>query len=310
MIVVIETKAKPCPGVEQAIAMTEDVLRRGEVLYTVGQLIHNEREIERLEGMGLHLTTMDQLVDLHRQDVLDGAHFLVRTHGEPEQVLKTARACGLHVVDTTCPIVRHSQTLVEQHVREGWGIIIVGNEAHAEVKGLMERAQGSGAVISSIEDAEKGEFEDRSLLLAQTTIDPDFFGDVRKSLSHRLSGLKIVDTTCRFLRNRQGDVRKFGSAHDVVLLVGGTHSANCALLHKTVLEVNPSSYKVGNPENVEKKWVKNADSVGITGGASTPRWQLDEMKSFLENHAIEKNPKGLKNRKGGPFPWWKRKNKN
>ena len=311
MIVSIESKSRPCPGVEGAITLAEEVLRRGDILFTAGELIHNRREIDRLHRMGLQKIDTEILADSKKQKEFNGAHFLVRTHGEPENVIRRAEECQLFIVDATCPIVRHSQNIIDQHVKEGWEIIIAGDRDHAEVMGLMAHSKGYGIVVSSIEDAENLKCDDRSLLLAQTTIDPEFFSAVRKTLTTRLKGLKIVDTTCRFLQNRQKDVSEFSVEQDVFILVGGSNSANCELLYNTALKINKRSYRVEEPEEINKKWFKTNDKVGIAGGASTPRWQLEELKTYLDNHHNDKNPKGLENRKGGKFSWrmWKNRKK-
>ncbi len=308
MIVRIESKARPCPGVERAITMAEDVLRREEILFSAGELIHNRREIERLRRMGLRKISNGTLPTLTQQKELNGSHFLVRTHGESEEIIQQAIESKLHIVDATCPIVQHSQTLINQHIKEGWQIIIAGNKEHAEVSGLLARTRGWGKVISTVEEAESFNGSDRSLLLAQTTIDPVFFSNVRKILTQKLTRLKIVDTTCRFLQNRKKDVALFCNELDVFILVGGNNSANCNLLYNTALEFNKRSYQIEGPDNINKKWFRENDRIGISGGASTPRWQLEEMKTYLDNHQSEKNPKGLKNRKGGKFLWWMRKN--
>ncbi len=308
MLITIETNAKPCPGVERAILMAEEVLLKGNVLYSVGQLIHNRREVERLENLGLKLIKPGKLANLANRGESANPYFLVRTHGEPEEILQSAREYGFKIVDATCPIVQHSQDIVDQHVREGWGIIIVGNKTHPEVIGLLTRTNGNGIIVYSKEEAIQQDFEERSLLLAQTTIDPVLFSEVRKILSGKLSNLKIVDTTCRFIHNRQSDIRTFSSQQNVVIIVGGENSSNCRLLHKTALKVNGHSFKVEQPEEIDKEWLKDAEKIGISGGASTPRWQLEEMKNYLSNHKTVENPKGLKNSKGGKFPWWMKKN--
>ena len=119
--------------------------------------------------------------------------------------------------------------------------------------------------------------------------------------------MKIVDTTCRFLQKRQKDISAFSEGQDVLILVGGENSANCQLLYKTASQLNRRSYKVEGPEQISDKWFRDNDRIGISGGASTPRWQLEEMKIYISNHHIDKNPKGLKNRKGGRFLCWMRK---
>ena len=307
MIVTIESRAKPCPGVEEAIALTEECLRHGESLVTLGELIHNRREIGRLKNLGLRHVTQDELNALLQAEA-NTYRFLVRTHGESMEILNQIKSHGISIVDTTCPIVKHSQALIDQHVREGWSIIIVGNENHAEVRALKTRIPGNGSVISKLEEAETGEFDDRTLLIAQTTVDPAFFSEVRKVLSAKLTRLKIVDTTCRYVRNRQKDIEAFSESNDVVIFVCGPNSANCRLLYETAKTVNPSVYLVEASDQIQKVWLKDVERVGISGGASTPRWQLDELARALEAIQDKKSPKGEKNRKGGKYSWWKRKN--
>lgn len=310
MIITIEPKARPCPGVERAIALAEDKLGHSEKLYTIGQLIHNEREVQRLERMGLEIIKEEELTQMSKTNSLQDINFLVRAHGEQEDIVNLVKDSGMKIVDATCPIVKHSQDLVTQHVREGYGIIIVGNPKHPEVAGLINRSPKNGAVITNIEDAKDKDFQDRSLLIAQTTIDPALFSEVRRILTGRLSNLKIVDTTCHFLQNRIKDVSSFAQEQDIIVLVGGQNSSNCKLLFNSAHQSNPRSYMVQGPDEIDEKWFDASEKVGICGGASTPRWQLEEMRSFLSNHHFDNNPKGLKNRKGGKILWWTRKTQN
>ena len=308
MIITIESKARPCPGVEKAISMAEDALRHGETVYSVGELIHNSREIERLEKLGLTCIDSQELSEKENvEQEYAGSDFLVRAHGERQTVIDQARECGLNPINATCQIVLHSQEMVEQHMRDGWRIIIVGKKEHPEVLGLLDRTNGNGSVVSTASEAKDQEFEERSLLLAQSTVDPELFSSVRRILSQRLSDLKIMDTTCRFLRTRKKDIIEFSQKQDVVLIVGGKHSSNCRLLFENAEKVNPRSYHIEGPGDLDWSWFKAEDHVGITGGASTPRWQMEEVKKYLENRSKEKNPKGLKNRKGGLFTWWMKK---
>jgi 4-hydroxy-3-methylbut-2-en-1-yl diphosphate reductase len=310
MPITVESKARPCPGVERAIALAEDVLRRGEILYTFGQLIHNRREVERLETLGMKKMNPEYLADKAKRRLYNERHFLVRAHGEQRDVLSRVQAASMHIVDATCPIVRHSQELVENHVRDGWRIIIAGDREHPEVVGLVARSEDSAVVISSAEEARKQDFDERSLLLAQTTVDPVLFAEIRRILSGRLSGLKIADTTCRFLKIRQSDISAFAKEQDAVVFIGGKNSSNGKLLFQTARAMNKRSILVEGPEEIRNGLFKGDARIGISGGASTPRWQLEEMRLFLENHKEGKNPKGLKNKKGGPFLWWMRKNQN
>jgi 4-hydroxy-3-methylbut-2-en-1-yl diphosphate reductase len=301
MVITVDPKAKPCPGVERAIALAEDGLRRGETLFSAGALIHNRREVERLEGLGLRSIKPEDFADKRMRKLFFGHSLLLRAHGESENLIARARGCGMKIVDATCPIVRHSQDLVLQHVREGWRIVIAGDPEHPEVRGLLARAGENGAVAANARAAETLDMENRTLLLAQSTVDPELFAAVRHALAKRIPGLKIADTTCRFLKNRQADMRAFAAPLDFVVLVAGRNSSNARLLADTARTENKNTFLVEAPDELKRALFKNGHHVGISGGASTPRWQLDEMRQFLEN--IGNSPKGLKNRKGGPFLW-------
>jgi len=308
MNVTIESRARPCPGVEHAIAMAEDALRHGSKVFSVGELIHNSREIGRLKKLGLSEITAEELGDPKMKDEFEDASLLIRAHGESEHVIDLARDAGLNILNATCPIVTHSQTVIDQHVDDGWGVVIVGRPDHPETMALLDRTHGNGVVISSLEEANVAELEERSLLLAQSTANPDLFHDICKELSSRISGLKIMDTTCRFIRTRQKDIQTFAEDQDIVLVIGGKKSSNCRLLYEKAKSQNELTFRLQSPDDIDWTWFKDGEKVGVTGGASTPKWQLEEIRSSLENHKIEKNPKGLKNRKGGKFLWWMRKN--
>ncbi|NQT27123.1 4-hydroxy-3-methylbut-2-enyl diphosphate reductase [candidate division KSB1 bacterium] len=308
MNVTIESKARPCPGVERAITMAEDALRHGSKVFSIGEMIHNRREIDRLKKLGLYEITAEKLTDPQMKSDFEEASLLIRAHGEPQHVIDLARSAGLKIINATCPIVTHSQTVVDQHVEDGWGIFIVGKPDHPEVIGLMDRTRGNGMVISSLTEAKNADLEERTLLLAQSTANPDLFHDICKLLSSRISGLKIMDTTCRFIRTRQKDIQGFVENKDIVLVIGGKKSSNCRLLYEKARILNEQTYRLRGPDDIDWTWFKDGERVGVTGGASTPKWQLEEIRSSLENHKIKKNPKGLKNSKGGKFLWWMRKN--
>lgn len=306
MKVIIEEKAKSCPGVVRALDMTQDYLRRGNILISAGQLIHNRREMERLQSLGLKIIDYEQLDNLQKPEDEEGeVAFLVRAHGEADEILEKAKDCGLTILDGTCPIVTHSHDIVTQHAIEGYGIIIVGKKNHPEVKGLVAKSRGNAIVITDIDEIEKNEYENRSLLLAQSTVNPDLFKQVREALSEKIPNLKIADTICRYLKKRREHIKEFAVEYDVCIVVGGKNSSNSRLLFETARALNPKTYYIEDPEELEAKWFKKAQTVGISGGASTPNWQLEELKQILEANHIDKNPKGLKNTKGGTTKWWK-----
>jgi len=311
MKVNIDSKTKPCPGVDRILDQAKSALRRGEVVYTVGELIHNNREVTRLMELGLQLVAPDFILTFKRNLAEDDPSLLIRAHGEAPQTIEAARDAGMVILDGTCPIVKHSQEIVSQHAREGWRILVAGKPRHAETIALVGYALGHGAVVSSVAEAQDIELENRTLLLAQSTISPDLYADIRKVLNARMSGLKIMDTTCRFIRNRRKDVKAFAAENDAVILVGGLQSSNCKLLFQTMKDVNENAQHVESGETLDISRLEHAKTVGLTGGASTPTWQIEELKNFLEATQIDNNPEGLKNTKGGNILWriWKNQSK-
>lgn len=311
MKIIIDPKSRPCPGVDRILDQADNILSRGEVVYSVGELIHNNREVTRLVEMGLQLVNSDFILKFRRNLAKSDPYFLIRAHGEAPQTIQAAQDAGMSVLDGTCPIVKHSQEIVAQHAREGWRVLVAGKPGHAETIGLVGYAQGNGEAISSVTQAKTVGLESRTLLLAQSTISPELFTEIRKALIARMSGLKIVDTTCRFIGNRRKDVRSFAEENDAVILVGGQNSSNCRLLCQTMLEVNPNVQHIESGETLAMEKLENAETVGITGGASTPSWQIAELKSFLEATQHDNNPQGLKNTKGGNILWriWKNQSK-
>ena len=311
MKVVVDPKAKVCPGVDRILSLVEEGLGQGAAVYAVGELIHNQREIERLEALGLKRLSAEELKDAKAHPEYREACFLVRAHGESPELVGAAKDAGMRILDGTCPIVKHSQELVSQHAREGWRVLIAGKPGHAEVTGLLAHARGMGQVVDSVETAETVGLESRTLLLAQTTIDPDLFGAIRQRLAGRMKGLKVMDTTCRFIRNRRKDIEDFARSQDAVILIGGVRSSNSRLLYETAKAVNPRTQKVVSAEELDVALMGDAATVGITCGASTPAWQIEELKDYLENLPTDNNPQGLNNTKGGNILWriWKSQSK-
>ena len=309
MQIVIDPKSKPCPGVERAISIVEEAAGRGEKLFSIGKLIHNSKEVDRLKDIGLEVIEKKSLLKKNFQKKSSGTGFLIRAHGEIPENITEAKKAGMVVVDATCPIVQHSQEVIEQHVREGWSVIIVGKPEHPEVKGLLARAKGYGIVISNLHEIDSVDTSKRYILLAQSTIDKNLFDKIRVALNKKISNLKIFDTTCRFISNRIGEVQEFVKDFDLVLFVGGKDSSNLGLLYKSAKKIVNNCHRIEEPEEIDPEWLKDVEKIGIAGGASTPRWQMEDVRLFLDQLLVKKNPDGLINRKGGKFLWWIRKNR-
>lgn len=276
MKVVIDPEAGLCTGVKRAIRKAEEELAKSKEVFSVGQIIHNRLEVERLERMGLRIVSDDKLEELR------GKRLLTRTHGMPRGFFQEAKAHWVQIIDITCPIVRRSQRLVEEYFNEGYQIIIVGKRGHPEVIGLQGYCGGKAIVALSREEIQGVDFNQKTLLLAQTTISPEDFCLIREYLERRMASLEVVNTTCREINNRYRRLIHFAREKDVMIIVGGRNSSNTKLLFDLCRSVNPNSYWVESSGELNPNWFRGVQTIGISGGASTPYWQLEQIRNIIK----------------------------
>lgn len=291
MKISIEEKSGFCFGVTRVIKQAEDILDTGETLYCLGQIVHNESEVKRLVDKGIIFIEKDDLETLHDVKVL------IRAHGEPPETYRIAEKNNIELVDGTCPIVQRLQ----KKIRQDWErrtkdsqIIIYGKKDHPEVVGLTGQTSNEAVVVSNPAALNDMELSGHVSLYSQTTMDTDGFVRITNELRERMnawgegeSNLVINDTICRHISHRQPGLRKFAKASDVIIFVAGKKSSNGRVLFDVCRTVNPKSYLVSFPEELEPSWVENASSVGVCGATSTPRWLLEQVagkvREFTKN---------------------------
>jgi len=273
MTIEIDEKAGFCGGVRRAISLVEKALREGEEIYTRGELLHNRQEMERLRAMGLCVA--DSL------EAVKNKRLFIRTHGEGKHVLAEAQNLGVELVDATCPKVRASQKIIDKAHQDGFQIVIVGKEHHPEVAALMGFCNGQGIVVYHEKDLAKVIPEKKTILIAQTTVPPEIFRRLRDLLVSLVPNLTIYDTMCSFVTNRERELEEFAQRYDVVIFVGGKHSSNSRMLYTVCRRINERSHFVESEAEIDLYWFEHARSVGITGSASTPLWQIENIKNAL-----------------------------
>jgi 4-hydroxy-3-methylbut-2-enyl diphosphate reductase len=273
MTIEIDDKAGFCGGVSRAISLVEEALRNGEEIYARGELLHNREEMDRLENMGLGIT--DSLEDIR------GKRLFIRTHGESKDVLTTAADLGAHIVDATCPKVKVSQEIIDRSHQDGYQIVIVGKKNHPEVTALMGYCGGKGIVVYHPQDLNKVDPGRKTILIAQTTVPPEIFRGIKDAIIPLVPNLTIHDTMCSFVTKREQELEEFAGQYDVIIFVGGKHSSNSRMLYQVCKKLNPQSYFVEKADELNREWFENANSTGITGSASTPLWQIENIKRAL-----------------------------
>lgn len=272
-----------CFGVVNAIKKAEEELANGEVLYCLGDIVHNNNEVERLNAKGLITINHEQFAQLHDVKVL------LRAHGEPPSTYEIAKKNNIHIIDATCPVVLQLQKKIKKmHAspeEKGAQILIFGKRGHAEVNGLVGQTEGEALVIENEEDLNaKIDFNRDILLFSQTTKSVHHFHEIIESINNRKSPrseFHSFDTICRQVANRMPNIREFAAGHDVVLFVSGKKSSNGKVLFEECLKVNARSFLVSDETEIDPRWLDGADSIGICGATSTPKWLMEQVAEYV-----------------------------
>jgi len=278
-----------CWGVVRTIDIVEEEIAAGEKLYSLGDIIHNPVEIERLRKKGLETISYNDL------EKLRGARVLIRAHGEPPDTYRRAKEFGITLVDATCPVVTKVQERIRKFYNEGYQVVIFGKKEHAEVVGLVGHTNGEAIVIKSLDEVKNIKLDRKTVLFSQTTMDKATFHALKEELSKRIKEFVVSsmeetaiefhakDTICGQVSGRDKKIREFAAANDLVIFVAGKHSSNGKVLYDIVKSVNPHIHFIENVQELQTEWFEGIETVGITGATSTPQWLMEQVKVKIED---------------------------
>lgn len=272
-----------CYGVIRAVQKAEHKLKESGKLYSLGSIVHNNLELERLNNIGLEVIDFPQMKNLHDTTVL------IRAHGEPPQTYAVAKSNNINLIDCTCPVVLKLQERIRNTYEEHNGqIVIFGKIGHAEVNGLVGQTNGDAIVVDSVESLHKVDFTKPVQIFSQTTKDPkeyeDICGIIREKIvdaGGKLEDFKVHDTICRQVAQRHTNLIAFAKKHSVIVFISGKESSNGKVLYELCKSVNDRSYHVQDRDQIDAGWFRDGDSVGICGATSTPKWQLEGAAQYL-----------------------------
>lgn len=283
MRVTIDDNSGFCFGVVRAIDVAEESLRRVGDVYSLGDIVHNRIEVQRLEELGLHTVTAEDM------EQLGGKTLLIRAHGEPPRTYARAEALGIDIVDATCPVVARLQRLVREAyammAEVGGSVVLLGKRGHAEVIGLTGQVDDDERVVEREEDLEGLDYSRPIYFLSQTTQSIDLFNHLAEVIRGRMAEgmtLTVNDTICRRVAGREALLAEFSKSVDVVLFVCGRKSSNGKVLSDVCRAANPRCYNIEEASDVDMAWFEGAESVGICGATSTPRWLMENVASAVE----------------------------
>jgi 4-hydroxy-3-methylbut-2-enyl diphosphate reductase len=274
MEILLADKAGFCFGVKRAINTAFDAAA-GRSIYCLGPLIHNPQEVERLSQAGVR--TVEHFSTLEPGDSL-----IIRSHGVPPQVLAQAREKGLHIIDLTCPFVGKAQRDAEALKKEGYQVVVVGEKKHPEVQSILGYAGENGVVVEKADDIKDVKLHSRLGVVAQTTQSYGNFSEIVLSLLRISKELKVFNTICSSTKERQEAARTLAGQVDVMIVVGGRNSANTGRLASVCREESRPTYHIEIAGEVQPEWLANAQKVGVTAGASTPDWVVEEVLNRLQ----------------------------
>ena len=286
----IDRKSGFCFGVQNAIAVAEEALGKGEQVFSLGPIVHNDKEVERLMGLGL-IT-----IDHKKFRKLKNARVLIRAHGEPPETYRIARENNITIIEATCPMVNKLQSRIKNtwlnKKEENGQIVIFGKLGHAEVNGLMGQIDNSGILITDPRDLSKLDVTKPVWLFAQTTMNTISYSAlveniksemIKKGLADPEKNLHVHDTICRQVSDREPSLREFARKHDIIIFVSGKDSSNGKMLYAISKEINPDTYFVSSPDEIDISWFKNKRSAGICGATSTPKWLIENVYSIVSS---------------------------
>jgi len=280
----IDEESGFCYGVIRAVQKAEMKLKESSTLYSLGSIVHNNSELDRLNKIGL------EVIDLEQMKNLSDTTVLIRAHGEPPHTYEIARENNISLIDCTCPVVLKLQARIrETYASHNGQIVIFGKIGHAEVNGLVGQANGDAIVVDGVQSLEKIDFTKPICIFSQTTKDPKEYEEICEAIKERIIAcggpvgeFQIHNTICRQVAQRHTNLVAFAESHSVIVFISGKESSNGKVLYDLCKSVNPRSYHIQTRNQIDPQWFQDGDSVGICGATSTPKWQLEGVAKYLE----------------------------
>jgi 4-hydroxy-3-methylbut-2-enyl diphosphate reductase len=278
------------------VDFAEEELSHNPKLYSLGDIIHNPVEIDRLgqEGLGTIKHSDFERIAEENKTSATPTKILIRAHGEPPATYQKLKELGLDYIDATCPVVTKVQERIKKFYDKGFQIVIFGKKDHAEVIGLRGVVNDEAIVVKTVDEALAHVMLDKpTVLFSQTTMDKPTFYAIRDALKVRIKDLVITameedalefhakDTICGQVSGREKKLIEFAAGNDAVIFVAGRTSSNGKVLYDIAKGTNPKTYFVETEEEIDADWFNGLESVGITGATSTPMWLMDRVKDAI-----------------------------
>jgi 4-hydroxy-3-methylbut-2-enyl diphosphate reductase len=275
MKVIVAKHCGFCFGVKRATQIAFEAAEKASGnTYSLGPIIHSPQVVERLEKMGVKV--------LQDTSELKEGTVIIRSHGVTESEMEKISQQGLELVDATCPFVKKAQGFVKLLSDSGYDVVVVGDPDHPEVEGLLSYAKGRVFVVSSVSAAAALPQLHKIGIVAQTTQSFENFRSIVSECLNKGSEIRVFDTICDATTVRQDEAKELAASVDVMIVIGGVNSANTRRLAEICHSIQPGTHHVESVDQLDPAWFSIGDIVGVTAGASTPKWLIDEVVSRIK----------------------------
>jgi (E)-4-hydroxy-3-methyl-but-2-enyl pyrophosphate reductase len=280
--IVLAEVAGVCFGVRRALDIAHKTrLETAGRLTTLGAIVHNEQVIERMRDAGIE-------TEAELERITDGT-VILSAHGVGPRVVEQAKRQNLNIVDVTCPFVTRVHLMAKKLLAEGYQIVLIGDPGHTEVKGILgtiEAEGGSATLVSTPKDAANANLGKKVGIISQTTQRRDDYAAIVAEISKRVPDVRALSTICGATDELQDAAKKLAQQVDVVIVVGGKRSANTSRLRQMCAEQGVPAYHIETADEIEPEWIDHAESIGITAGASTPDWLIEDVARTLNGGVL------------------------
>ncbi len=270
-----------CFGVKRAIAIAKECAGKNKPVYMLGDIVHNETVVHSLSLSGIKR--------IKRLGKGKGKILLIRAHGETKEIYIQAKKKGYKIIDATCPMVKEIHKLADGLEKKGFGIVIIGDKKHAEVKGITGQIKQKAVIIDRLKNIplKKLSRTKKTAVLVQSTQDYDKTLSIVKKLKKHIPNLKFFNTICVPTREKQAETKKMPLENEAMIIIGSKTSANTKRLYQLSKKINKNTHWIQSANDIRKKWFKNIKKAGITAGASTPDETIKEVTNRIKNIAAE-----------------------
>lgn len=289
MNVVLSKYAGFCDGVAGAYKKVKEIVNNPEVkkpIFVLGSLVHNNDVIENIEKMGVKKIDFDGSI-AKVEEKLDGSigTLVITAHGIGPKIFEVAREKGIDIIDTTCPKVIKAQRLAKVFFDRSYQVIIIGEKKHKEVQGIYRWANKQAKIVSNQEDIDKLSLngDNKIAVVSQTTQNKDLVDKLVNKIRIKYPDSEILDTVCMTTKNRQEEVAQIARENDLVFVIGSKESSNSNRLWEIAKEINDRTYFIERLTDIKEEWLNGIRNIGITAGASSPQWVINEVVEYLEN---------------------------